>query len=90
MTDVTSASNGRSFSSSIEEAMSGKCPRKLPSAYQRPVGIFAAVCQSGGVFVSPRPTSSTGGMAPFGRRNSSTCEAANAVDLARVSESILS
>ena len=59
MTTWTSASNGRSFSSSIDEAISGNGPWKLPSVYQRPTGIFAAVCQSGGVFTSPRPTSST-------------------------------
>ena len=91
MTTWTSASNGRSFSSSIDEAISGNGPWKLPSVYQRPTGIFAAVCQSGGVFTSPRPTSSTRGIAPScGRMYSSTCDAANAVDRARVSESILS
>ena len=30
-------------------------PWKLPSVYQRPCGSFAAVCHSGGVFVSPLP-----------------------------------
>ena len=33
--------------------------------YQRPTGIFAAVCHSGGVFTSPRPTSSTRGISPL-------------------------
>ena len=63
ITCSTSASNGRSFSSSIDEAISGIRPWKLPSEYQRPDGILATVCHSGGVFTSPRPTSSTRGIA---------------------------
>ena len=34
------------------------------SLYQRREGIFAAVCQSGGVLTSPRPTSSSCGIWP--------------------------
>ena len=90
-TTFDSASNGRSFSSSMDEAINGYFPWKLPSLYHRPTGIFAAVCQSGGVFTSPRPTSSTPGIVlACVRMNISTWEAAKAVDRARVSESILS
>ncbi|MND03391.1 hypothetical protein D3C83_231790 [compost metagenome] len=57
----------------MDDAISGMRPWKLPSLYQRPCGSFAAVCHSGGVFVSPLPTSSTAGMAPlWGRMYSST------------------
>ena len=40
MTNPTRSSNGRSFSSSIDDAISGNGPRKLPSLYQRRDGIW--------------------------------------------------
>ena len=63
---------------------------KAAVAIPAAAGIFAAVCQNGGVLTSPRPTSSTGASPPWGRMESSTCDAAKAVERARISEWILS
>jgi hypothetical protein len=85
---VESLSNDWSSSSSIDEAMSGNSPRKLPSQYHRPNGRLAAVCHRGGVLTSPRPTSLAGGISPpWALMYISTCDAGKAVERARVSGS---